>query len=67
MPGAGGFRRNLPKIGGIEVLRRLRSSSRCRARAPVIIMTSSTAAADRVAAEQLGAKAYFQKPARPDV
>jgi len=52
---------NIPKIDGIEVLRRLRRSSPCR-QAPVIVVTSSTAEADRLAVERLGADAYFQKP-----
>lgn len=52
---------NVPKIGGIEVLRHLRGSSRCN-RTPVIVVTSSTAEADRKAVERLGAEAYFQKP-----
>jgi two-component system, response regulator len=52
---------NVPKVDGIEVLRRLRNSSRCST-APVIVVTSSTAEADRIAAERLGAEAYFQKP-----
>ena len=29
---------------------------------PVIVVTSSTAEADRAAAQRLGAEAYFQKP-----
>ncbi len=52
---------NLPKVAGIEVLRQLRHSSRC-SRTPVIIVSSSTAETDRVAAEQLGTEVYFQKP-----
>jgi len=51
---------NLPKVAGIEVLRELRRS-RC-SRTPVIIVTSSIAEADRVAAQRLDADAYFQKP-----
>ncbi len=52
---------NLPKVGGIEVLRHLRSSSLC-SRTPVIVVTSSTAETDRAAVRHLGAEAYFQKP-----
>jgi two-component system, chemotaxis family, response regulator Rcp1 len=52
---------NLPKVTGIEVLRALRSSSRCSG-IPVIVVTSSSADADRSAAQQLGAAGYFQKP-----
>jgi CheY-like chemotaxis protein len=52
---------NIPKVDGIEVLRRLRTASRCK-RTPVVVVTSSTADSDRAAAERLGAEAYFQKP-----
>jgi CheY-like chemotaxis protein len=52
---------NLPKVTGIEVLQHLRSVSPCR-RTPVIVVSSSTAAADRIAVQRLGAEAYFQKP-----
>jgi len=50
---------NLPKIGGIEVLRKLRGSSPCN-QTPVIVVTSSTAESDRAAVRRLGAEAYFQ-------
>ncbi len=52
---------NLPKVAGIDVLRELRGISRCR-NAPVIVVTSSIAEADRVAAQRLGANGYFHKP-----
>ncbi len=52
---------NLPRVTGIDVLRALRSSSRCRG-IPVIVVTSSSAETDRYAAQQLGAEGYFQKP-----
>jgi CheY-like chemotaxis protein len=52
---------NIPKVGGIEVLKHLRSTSPC-SRIPVIVVTSSTAETDRIAVERLGAEAYFQKP-----
>jgi CheY-like chemotaxis protein len=52
---------NIPKVDGIEILRRLRGESRCKA-TPVVVVTSSTADADRAAAQRLGAEAYFQKP-----
>jgi two-component system response regulator len=52
---------NLPKVGGIEVLRHLRGSSLCR-HTPVIVVTSSTIEADRAAARRLGAEEYFHKP-----
>lgn len=52
---------NIPKLGGIEILRRLRNGSCCN-RTPVIVVTSSTAEADRIAVQRLGAEAYFRKP-----
>ena len=53
---------NIPKVNGLEVLRQLRSGPWCR-RTPVIVVSSSRADEDRSMAEQLGANAYFQKPA----
>ncbi len=53
---------NIPKIAGLEVLRELRSASRCNL-TPVIIVTSSGAEADRVATQALQADGYFKKPA----
>ena len=52
---------NVPKVPGIELLRRIRCGPRCH-RTPVIVVTSSCAEGDRAAAERLGAEAYFQKP-----
>ena len=51
---------NLPKIDGLEVLRRIRASGKCR-NLPVLIVTSSDSPADRSMAKQLGA-GYFRKP-----
>lgn len=51
---------NVPKISGIEVLRKLRDGK--LRPTPVIIVTSSVSEGDRSAAESLGAEAYFQKP-----
>lgn len=52
---------NLPKLGGIDVLRRMRSGQRC-GKIPVIVVSSSDSDIDRNAARSLGAHAYFQKP-----
>jgi chemotaxis family two-component system response regulator Rcp1 len=52
---------NLPRMSGLEVLRELRAS-RCK-HTPVVIITSSVAASDRVAAERFGVEGYFHKPA----
>ena len=53
---------NLPKQNGAVLLRRLRESEVC-GRLPVIIVTSSDAPRDRALAAELGATAYFCKPA----
>ncbi len=51
----------LPKIDGIEVLRRIRAAPRTR-RLPVIILTSSREDRDLVAAYDGGANSYVRKP-----
>ncbi len=52
---------NLPGKGGIEILSELRSDERFE-NVPVVVMTSSAAASDRAAAEELGISHYFRKP-----
>jgi two-component system, chemotaxis family, response regulator Rcp1 len=56
---------NLPKKHGIEVLKHLRRSDRCRS-ARVIVVSTSNAGADREAVMTNGADAYFSKPSRYD-
>lgn len=51
---------NLPKVDGFEVLRKIRSSEKCRD-IPVLIFTSSDSPADRSEGARLGA-GYFRKP-----
>ncbi len=51
----------LPKIEGLEVLRRLRSDERTRL-LPVVILTSSKEEQDRLRGYSLGANSYVQKP-----
>jgi len=51
----------LPKIDGLEVLRRIRADERTR-RLPVVILTSSREDADIVAGYDLGANSYIRKP-----
>ncbi len=51
----------LPKVDGLEVLRRLRSDARTRL-LPVVILTSSTQEEDRIAGYGLGANSYVRKP-----
>jgi DNA-binding response OmpR family regulator len=51
----------LPKIGGLEVLQRLRADPRTHL-LPVVILTSSDEERDRIAGYQLGANSYVRKP-----
>jgi len=52
---------NLPKVSGIDVLKRLRAVPRCN-QIPVVVITSSDYSGDLEAVEKLGIAAYFQKP-----
>jgi len=52
---------NLPRRNGGEVLRYMRSTTRC-AKAPVLVVTSSDAAYDRERMASFGANGYFRKP-----
>ena len=51
----------LPKLPGLEVLRRVRGDSRTR-RLPVVILTSSKEEQDLAAGYDLGANSYIRKP-----
>lgn len=51
----------LPKIDGVEVLRRLRVDDRTRL-LPVVVLTSSREEEDRVRCYSLGANSYVRKP-----
>ncbi len=51
----------LPKVDGLEVLRRLRADPRTKL-LPVVILTSSNEEQDRIAGYQLGANSYVRKP-----
>jgi two-component system, response regulator len=51
----------LPKIDGLEVLRRLKADDRTRS-IPVVILTSSREEPDIAAAYRLGANSYIVKP-----
>jgi len=52
---------NLPKISGLEVLRRIREDARTR-RLPVVILSSSREEQDIGASYDLGANSYIRKP-----
>lgn len=51
----------LPKLGGLEVLRRVRADDRTR-RLPVVVLTSSNEERDIIRSYDLGANSFVQKP-----
>jgi two-component system, response regulator len=51
---------NLPRVTGLEVLRRIREDARTR-RLPVVILTTSTEERDIAAGYDLGANSYIRK------
>jgi two-component system response regulator len=51
----------LPRVDGLEVLRRIRTDSRT-ALLPVVILTSSNEERDRIQGYTLGANSYVRKP-----
>jgi two-component system response regulator len=52
---------NLPKVGGLDVLRTLRANERTKL-VPVVMLTTSAEAADVTHAREAGANAYVRKP-----
>jgi two-component system response regulator len=51
----------LPKVDGLEVLRRIRSDTRTRM-LPVVVLTSSKEEQDMIKAYSLGVNSYIRKP-----
>ena len=51
----------LPRLGGLEVLKRIRADARTRA-VPVVIFTSSSQEEDRLASALGGANSFVRKP-----
>ena len=51
----------LPKIDGLEVLRRLRADARTKL-LPIVILTSSSEEQDLISGYSLGANSYVRKP-----
>ncbi len=51
----------LPKVDGLEVLRRIRADERLRV-LPVVVLTSSNQERDVIESYNLGANSYVQKP-----
>jgi len=52
---------NMPKVGGIEVLKKLKSSEKTQS-IPVVIFTSSKEDRDIIEAYKLGVSSYIVKP-----
>ena len=54
---------NLPKVGGLEVLRRMQADARTRL-IPVVVLTSSKLEEDILDSYRSGANAYVRKPVK---
>ena len=52
---------NLPRLSGLDVLRRLRADRRT-ASLPVVVLTSSDEACDRLGSYEAGANSFVRKP-----
>jgi two-component system, response regulator len=54
---------NLPKVGGLEVLRKMQADARTRV-IPVVVLTSSKQEEDILDSYRSGANAYVRKPVK---
>ena len=52
---------NLPKIDGLEILRRIRSDERTK-KIPIVVLISSRLDKDRIESYNLGVNSYIVKP-----
>jgi len=52
---------NLPRIHGLDVLRRIRADEKTR-RLPVVVLTSSSEERDVLSSDDLGANSFVRKP-----
>ncbi len=55
----------LPKVDGLEVLRRMRADQRTKL-LPVVVLTNSSEEQDLIASYSLGANSYVRKPVESD-
>lgn len=55
---------SMPKITGVELIKRMRASAR-HARTPIVMVTSSLESAVRQRALEVGATAFLTKPVKP--
>lgn len=55
----------LPKVEGLEVLKKIRETKRTR-RLPVVVLTSSKDESDLINSYDLGCNSYIQKPVKFD-
>lgn len=56
---------NLPKIDGLEILRRMRANERTKS-IPVVVLASSPTDQNRIESYNLGVNSYITKPVRFD-
>ncbi|MGL4620766.1 response regulator [Chroococcidiopsis sp.] len=52
---------NLPKVSGLEVIRRLRADAKTRS-LPVVVLTTSNEQEDMINSYELGCNSYVRKP-----